>query len=75
MDILKRNIINSSFRLNSCRTFFEEWEYEPQAQVEYENASQIFKNPKDKYTKYLIDTRLQLTEPFIKSMYKKEEVI
>ena len=44
-------------------------------QVEYENASQIFKNPKDKYTKYLIDTRLQLTEPFIKSMYKKEEVI
>lgn len=38
MDIPKRNITNSLFRLSSCRTFFEEWEYEPQAQLEYENA-------------------------------------
>ena len=44
-------------------------------QVEYGNASQIFKKPKHKYTQYLIDTRLELNNSFIKYMSKREEAI
>ncbi|KNZ41138.1 ABC transporter ATP-binding protein [Acetobacterium bakii] len=38
--------------------------------VEYGNAETIFKNPQHIYTKYLIDTRLELTESFRKAMKK-----
>lgn len=44
-------------------------------QVEYGNASQIFKKPKHKYTKYLIDTRLELNKSFIEAVSKREEAI
>lgn len=44
-------------------------------QVEYGKAKEVFSNPKHEYTKYLIDTRLELTESFIKSMEKKEVAI
>ncbi|MGM9534890.1 MAG: ABC transporter ATP-binding protein [Intestinibacter sp.] len=40
--------------------------------VESGPAEEIFKNPSDEYTKYLIDTRVHLTESFIKSMKKEE---
>ena len=42
--------------------------------VESGPAEKIFRNPSDEYTKYLIDTRIHLTESFIQSM-KKEEVM
>ena len=44
-------------------------------QVEYGKAKEVFSNPKHEYTKYLIDTRLELTESFIKSMEKKEVAV
>jgi len=40
------------------------------AAVEYGDAGDIFKNPQHAYTKYLIDTRLELTESFRKAMRK-----
>lgn len=42
--------------------------------VEYGNANKVFRNPKHEYTKYLIDTRLELTESFRKSMFLEDEV-
>lgn len=42
--------------------------------VEYGNANEVFKNPKHEYTKYLIDTRLELTDSFRKSMILEDEV-
>lgn len=38
--------------------------------VEYGTAKKIFENPQHEYTKYLIDTRVSLTESFIKAMEK-----
>ena len=38
--------------------------------VEYGTAKKIFENPQHDYTKYLIDTRVSLTESFIKAMEK-----
>ena len=38
--------------------------------VEYGTAIKIFENPQHEYTKYLIDTRVSLTESFIKAMEK-----
>lgn len=40
------------------------------AAVEYGDAGDIFRNPQHAYTKYLIDTRLELTESFKKAMRK-----
>ena len=40
------------------------------AAVEYGEADLVFKNPQHPYTKYLIDTRLALTESFRKAMRK-----
>jgi nickel transport system ATP-binding protein len=40
------------------------------AAVEYGDAADIFKNPQHAYTKYLIDTRMELTESFRKAMRK-----
>ena len=40
--------------------------------VEYGTAKKIFENPQHEYTKYLIDTRVSLTESFIKAMEKGE---
>lgn len=42
--------------------------------VEYGNANKIFKNPKHEYTKYLIDTRLELTDSFRKAMVLEDEI-
>ena len=42
--------------------------------VESGPAQKVFRNPENEYTKYLIDTRVHLTESFIQSM-KKEEVM
>ncbi len=42
--------------------------------VEYGNANEVFKNPKHEYTKYLIDTRLELTDSFRKAMILEDEV-
>jgi nickel transport system ATP-binding protein len=42
-------------------------------QVEYGKAKDVFSNPKHEYTKYLINTRLELTKYFIKSMNKGEQ--
>ena len=42
--------------------------------LEYGKASEVFKNPKHEYTKYLIDTRLKLTDSFRKSMILEDEV-
>ena len=42
--------------------------------VESGPAQKVFKNPAHEYTKYLIDTRVHLTESFIQYM-KKEEVM
>lgn len=42
--------------------------------VEYGNANKIFRNPEQEYTKYLIDTRLELTDSFRKSMILEDEV-
>ena len=39
--------------------------------VEYGDAASIFRNPRHAYTRYLIDTRLELTESFRKAMSKK----
>lgn len=44
-------------------------------QVEYGKAKDVLSNPKDEYTKYLIDTRLELTESFCKFMTKTEVAI
>lgn len=41
--------------------------------VEYGTAEEIFKNPQHEYTKYLIDTRVSLTESFIKAMEKGDK--
>ena len=38
--------------------------------VEYGTAKKIFENTQHEYTKYLIDTRVSLTESFIKAMEK-----
>ena len=38
--------------------------------IEYGTAKKIFENPQHEYTKYLIDTRVSLTESFIKAMEK-----
>lgn len=38
------------------------------AAVEYGDAETIFRNPQHAYTRYLIDTRLELTESFRKAM-------
>lgn len=38
--------------------------------VEYGDAETIFKTPQHAYTKYLIDTRMELTESFRKAMRK-----
>ena len=38
--------------------------------VEYGTAKKIFENQQHEYTKYLIDTRVSLTESFIKAMEK-----
>ena len=38
--------------------------------VEYGTAKKIFEKPHHEYTKYLIDTRVSLTESFIKAMEK-----
>ncbi len=38
--------------------------------VEYGTAKKLFENPQHEYTKYLIDTRVSLTESFIKAMEK-----
>lgn len=43
-------------------------------QVEYGNAKDVFSNPKHEYTKYLVDTRLELTKSFSKSMSKEVAV-
>ena len=40
--------------------------------VEYGDAATVFRNPRHAYTKYLIDTRLELTESFRKAMSKRE---
>ncbi|WP_026394884.1 ABC transporter ATP-binding protein [Acetobacterium malicum] len=40
------------------------------AAVEYGDAADIFANPQHAYTKYLIDTRMELTESFRKAMRK-----
>ncbi|NMM63421.1 ABC transporter ATP-binding protein [Clostridium sp. P21] len=42
--------------------------------VEYGNASKVFKNPEHEYTKYLIDTRLELTDSFRKAMILEDEI-
>lgn len=42
--------------------------------VEYGNANKVFKNPKHDYTKYLIDTRLELTDSFRKAMVLEDEI-
>lgn len=42
--------------------------------IERGKASEVFKNPKHEYTKYLIDTRLKLTDSFRKSMILEDEV-
>nr|WP_207755321.1 ABC transporter ATP-binding protein [Clostridium pascui] len=42
--------------------------------VECGKASEVFKNPKHEYTKYLIDTRLRFTDSFRKSMILEDEV-
>lgn len=43
-------------------------------QIEYGCAKEIFFNPKHEYTKYLINTRIELTKSFNESM-KKEVVV
>lgn len=40
-------------------------------QVEYDNAKEVFSNPKHEYTKYLIETRIELSKSFEKSMDKE----
>lgn len=39
--------------------------------VEYGDAVDIFKNPRHAYTRYLIDTRLELTHAFQRAMKKR----
>lgn len=39
-------------------------------QVEYGKAADVFHYPKDKYTKYLVNTRIQLTQSFERAMRK-----
>lgn len=43
-------------------------------QVEYGNVKDVFSNPKSEYTKYLINSRLELAETFNKSISKGEVV-
>lgn len=43
--------------------------------VEYGKTKDIFNKPKHKYTKYLVDTRLELTKSFNEAMQIKEKVI
>lgn len=42
--------------------------------VEYGNANKVFRSPEHEYTKYLIDTRLELTDSFRKAMILEDEV-
>jgi len=39
-------------------------------QVEYGTAEEVFQSPKDEYTKYLVNTRIQLTRSFERAMRK-----
>lgn len=41
--------------------------------VEYSDAEQIFKRPKDLYTRYLVETRIALSKPFENIMNTKVE--
>lgn len=43
-------------------------------QVEYGSSKDVFTNPKSEYTKYLINSRLELTETFNKSISKGDAV-
>ncbi|SCI01024.1 Glutathione import ATP-binding protein GsiA [uncultured Clostridium sp.] len=43
-------------------------------QVEYGKVNDVFSNPKHEYTKYLVETRLELTKSFAKSMNKEVAV-
>ena len=43
------------------------------AAVEYGDAASIFRNPRHAYTKYLIDTRLELTVSFRKAMRSRAD--
>ncbi|ABR50787.1 ABC transporter related [Alkaliphilus metalliredigens QYMF] len=40
--------------------------------VEYGDANQIFKEPKNDYTRYLVETRIALSQPFHKIMNREE---
>lgn len=42
--------------------------------VEYGKANKVFRNPEHEYTKYLIHTRLELTDSFRKAMILEDEV-
>lgn len=43
--------------------------------VEFGTSSDIFNNPKHEYTKYLVNTRLELTKSFNQAMHIKEKAI